>query len=101
LLDFDDTAQAEAARDLANMDVLLELRARQARITPGRYVTVHRQILAAAEQLNVSPHRFSTYSDVVWLRKACSPLPRRSSMALTVLEERAAHRARRARELMT
>lgn len=101
LLDFDDTAQAEAARDLANMDVLLELRARQARITPGRYVTVHRQILAAAEQLNVSPHRFTTYSDVVWLRKACSPLPRRSSMALTVLDERAAHRGRRARELMT
>jgi hypothetical protein len=101
LLDFDDTAQAEAARDLANMDVLLELRVRKSRITPARYLTVHNQILAAAEELHVSPHRFQTYSDVVWLRKACSPLPRRSSMALAILTARAAHRGRRAQELMT
>jgi aminoglycoside phosphotransferase (APT) family kinase protein len=101
LLDFDDTAQAEAARDLANMDVLLELRARQSRISPARYLTVHNQILAAAEELHVSPGRFNTYSDVVWLRKACSPLPRRSSMALSTLAERAAHRDRRTKELMS
>ena len=101
LLDFDDTAQAEAARDLANMDVLLELRARLTRVTPARYQAVHQQILAAAEELHVSPGRFHTYSDVVWLRKACSSLPRRSSMALAMLDERAARRGRRAEELMT
>ena len=101
LLDFDDTAQAEPARDLANMDVLLEIRVRKSRITPTRYLTVHNQILAAAEELHVSPGRFQTYSDVVWLRKACSPLPRRSSMALAILTARAAHRGRHAQELMT
>jgi hypothetical protein len=101
LLDFDDTAQAEAARDLANMDVLLEILMRKSRIAPARYLTVHNQVLAAAEELHVSPGRFQTYSDVVWLRKACSALPRRSSMALTILAARAAHRGRQAQELMT
>lgn len=101
LLDFDDIAQAEAARDLANMDVLLELQARQNRLAPGRYRTVHSRILAAAGELQVSPDRFRTYSDVAWLRKACSSVPRRSTAALAVLEERFAGRGRRARELMT
>jgi hypothetical protein len=101
LLDFDDTSQAEAARDLANMDVLLEIRARQNRLTPARYRTAHTQILAAAEELQVSPGRFHTYSDVAWLRKACSTLPRRSAMGLAILEERFADRGHRAQELMT
>lgn len=101
LLDFDDTAQAEAARDLANMEVLLEIRVRKGRITPARYLTVHNHILAAAEELHVSPDRFQIYSDVAWLRKACSPLPRRSSMALAILTARAAHRGHQAQELMT
>lgn len=104
LLDFDDTAQAEAARDLANMDVLLELRARQSRISPPRYRTAHTQILAAASTLRVSPDRFRTYSDVAWLRKACSSLPRRSTAALAILDERAAyreHHSLRPQELMT
>lgn len=99
LLDFDDTAQAEAARDLANMDVLLELRARQNRLTPARYRTAHTQILAAAKELHVTPGRFYAYSDVAWLRKACSSLPRRSSMALAILDERTAHRGHRIQEL--
>lgn len=99
LLDFDDTSQAEAARDLANMDVLLELRTRQGRLAPARYRIVHNQILAAAEELHVSPGRFRTYSDVVWLRKACSSMPRRSSMALAILSERFADRGYRAEEL--
>ena len=101
LLDFDDTAQAEAARDLANMDVLLEIRARQGSLTPARYRTAHTSILTAAEELHVSPGRFHTYSDVAWLRKACSSLPRRSAMGLAVLEERFADRGHRAQELMT
>jgi hypothetical protein len=99
LLDFDDTSQAEAARDLANMDVLLELRARQGRLTPARYRTVHTQILAAADELHVSPGRFRTYSDVVWLRKACSSMPRHSSRALAILDERFADRGYRTEEV--
>lgn len=90
LLDFDDTAQAEAALDLANLDVHLELNARQHRTSLNRYMTAHARVLAAAEELNVSPGRFHAYSDGAWLRLACSPLPGRSAMALAVLEERAA-----------
>lgn len=90
LLDFDDTAQAEAALDLANLDVHLELHARQHPASPARYVAAHTRILAAAEDLHVSPDRFHAYSDGAWLRLACSPLPKRSAMALAVLEERAA-----------
>jgi hypothetical protein len=91
LLDFDDTAQAEAALDLANMDVHLELHARHPRTSLDRYMAAHTRILAAAEELHVSPDRFHAYSDGAWLRLACSPLPTRSRMALAVLEERAAH----------
>ena len=95
LLDFDDSAQAEAALDLANLDVHLELHMRRNRMTPERYLTAHTQILAAAGELHVSPDRFHAYSDGVWLRLACSPLPVRSAVALAVLEDRAA-RSRRA-----
>ncbi|MFE4227970.1 phosphotransferase [Arthrobacter sp. NPDC056886] len=90
LLDFDDTAQAEAALDLANLDVHLELNARQHRTSLKRYMATHARILAAADELNVSPGRFRAYSDGAWLRLACSPLPKRSALALAVLEERAA-----------
>lgn len=91
LLDFDDTAQAEAALDLANLDVHLELHARQYRMSLDRYLAAHTRILAAAEELHVSPDRLQAYSDGAWLRLACSPLPKRSAMALAVLDERAAH----------
>lgn len=90
LLDFDDSAQAEAALDLANLDVHLELHTRRNRLTPERYRTAHTQILAAADELHVSRDRFNAYSDGVWLRLACSPLPVRSAMALAVLDERVA-----------
>ena len=89
LLDFDDTAQAEAALDLANLDVHLELHARQQRMSLDRYMAVHSRILAAADELRVSADRFHAYSDGAWLRLACSPLPKRSAMALAVLDERA------------
>ncbi|WP_240689747.1 phosphotransferase [Arthrobacter sp. PAMC25564] len=102
LLDFDDTARAEAALDLANLDVHLEFLVRQQRLAPARYLTAHRQVIAAADRLQVSPDRFRAYSDAAWLRLACSPLPGRLSLALAALDERASHPpVRRAQELMT
>ena len=89
LLDFDEAAQAEAARDLANLDVHLELRLRHNILTPDRYVTAHTAVLAVAEQLQVNPSRLNAYSDASWLRLACSSLPARSNLAIGVLEERA------------
>ena len=91
LLDFDDAARAEAALDLANLDVHLEFLVRQGRITPTRFLAAHRQVMAAAGRLPVSEPRFRAYSDAAWLRLACSPLPGRLSLALAALEERAAH----------
>ncbi|MGY2744939.1 phosphotransferase [Arthrobacter sp. UYCu723] len=94
LLDFDSTARAEAARDLAGVDVRLELHLRHNRMTPARYLTAHTQVLAAAEELHVSPVRFDAYSDAFWLRLALSPLPGRFSLAIAVLTERAAQELR-------
>ena len=94
LLDFDSTARAEAARDLAGVDVRLELHLRHNRMTPARYLTAHTQVLAAAQELHVSPVRFDAYSDAFWLRMALSPLPGRFSLAIAVLAERAAQELR-------
>lgn len=88
LLDVDLTARAEAALDLASMDVFLELRLREGRMEPGRYRTAHAQVLAAAEELHVSPERFHAYSDARWLRLAYMPLRRRCSLVLAVLAEK-------------
>jgi hypothetical protein len=90
LLDFDHTARAEAALDLASMDVYLELRLRENRMTPERYRTAHTQVLAAAEELHVSPDRFRAYSHARWLRLAYMPLRGRFSLALAVLAEKKA-----------
>lgn len=95
LLDLDNAARAEAALDLADLDVHLELHLRQNEMTPARYLTAHTRVLAAAEELHVSPARLHAYSDANWLRLASSPLPGRFSLALAVLAERSA----RAREL--
>ncbi|MDQ0848248.1 hypothetical protein QFZ65_000186 [Arthrobacter sp. B3I9] len=89
LLDFDGISRAEAALDLANVDAHLELHQRQGLLAPSRYLTAHTQVLAAAEELLVSPERFRAYSDALWLRLASSPLPGRLSLALGVLAERA------------
>ena len=89
LLDFDGTSRAEAALDLATLDAHLELHLRQGLLTPSRYLTAHTQVLAAAEELQVSPERFHAYSDALWLRLAASPLPGRLALALGVLAERA------------
>lgn len=91
LLDFDGMARAEAAMDLANLDVHLELHFRQGSLAPARYLAAHGEVLAAAEELHVSPGRFRAYSDALWLRLASSPLPGRMSLALSVLAERADH----------
>jgi hypothetical protein len=89
LLDFDSTARAEAARDLADLDVHLELRLRENRMAPERYITAHSQVLAVAQELHVSPGRFDAYSDARWLRLAFSPLPGRLSLAVAVIADRA------------
>ena len=88
LLDFDDTAQAEAARDLAYLDFHLERRLWRNNLTPARYLKAHTEVLAVAEQLQVSPDRFDAYADARWLRLACSSLPSGSSLATRVLEDR-------------
>ena len=89
LLDFDDTAQAEAARDLAYLDFHLERRMWRNNLTSARYLTAHTQVLAVAEELRVSPVRFDAYSDAIWLRLALSPLPGRFPVAIGALAERA------------
>ncbi|GAC1486831.1 MAG: hypothetical protein NVS2B15_01630 [Pseudarthrobacter sp.] len=71
LLDFDGTCRAEAALDLANLDVHLELRLRQHLLTSRRYVIAHRSILATARKLHVSPDRFAAYAACTRLRLAC------------------------------
>ncbi len=98
LLDFDEAAQAEAALDLANLDVHLELHVRMDRMTPARYLAAHQQVLAAAEELHVSPGRFHAYADATRLRLAClySFLPRRASLAAGILDELAGARTDRA-----
>lgn len=71
LLDFDEDCRAEAALDLANLDVHVELRLRQKLLTTRRYVIAHRRILATAKKLNVSPERFAAYAACTRLRLAC------------------------------
>lgn len=94
LLDFDKTARAEAALDLASVDVYLELRLRENRMTPARYRTAHTQVLAAVDELHVNPARFHAYSDAKWLSLANMPLRGRFSLVLAVLaEKKAARRA--------
>ncbi len=97
LLDFAGTARAEAALDLASMDVYLELRLREDYISPARYLTAHTQVLCAAEELHVSPARFRVYSEARWLRLASMPLPGRFSMALAVVAEMKGRRYRTGR----
>ena len=94
-MDFDKTARAEAALDLASLDVFLELRLRENRITPARYQMAHTHVLAALDELHVNPARFQAYSDAKWLRLANMPLPGRFSLILAVLaEKKAARRSR-------
>jgi len=91
LLDFDEGAQAEAALDLANLDVRLELTRRRNHLSSARYLTAHNQVLAVAEELHVSPDRFRAYTDAAWLREALIPRPGRLVMATAVLDGRAKH----------
>ena len=58
LIDFDEASEAEAALDLANLAVHLELRLHQGRLTRQRFESARRQVEAAAVGLQVSPVRF-------------------------------------------
>ena len=71
LLDFDEAGRAEAAADLANLAVHLELRLGQGRLTPERYRTAHGQVLATAEALEVTASRFDAYANATRLRLGC------------------------------
>ncbi|MFP3461373.1 hypothetical protein R5O87_11025 [Arthrobacter globiformis] len=71
LLDFDESCRAEAALDLANLDVHLELRWRQNLLTTRRYAIAHAAVVSAAERLHVSPNRFAAYAASTRLRLAC------------------------------
>jgi len=71
LLDFDEAGRAEAAADLANLAVHLELRLRQHRLTAERYQTALRHVIATAEELRVSPARFDAYAAATRLRLGC------------------------------
>ncbi|MET4096867.1 phosphotransferase [Arthrobacter sp. UYCu712] len=71
LLDFDEAGRAEAAADLANLAVHLQLRLRQHRLTAGRYRTARRHVIATAEELRVSPARFDAYAAATRLRLGC------------------------------
>lgn len=71
LLDFDEAARAEAAADLANLAVHLELRLGQGRLTAARYQAALRQVLGAATELQVTPARFDAYASATRLRLGC------------------------------
>ena len=71
LLDFDESCRAEAALDLANLDVHLELRRRQNLLTARRFAVAHASIVSAASRLHISPERFEAYAASTRLRLAC------------------------------
>ncbi|BCW73000.1 hypothetical protein NicSoilB8_40440 [Arthrobacter sp. NicSoilB8] len=71
LLDFDEAGRAEAAADLANLAVHLELRLRQHRLTAERYQTARGHVIATAAELRVSPARFDAYAAATRLRLGC------------------------------
>lgn len=71
LLDFDEACRAEAALDLANLDVHLELRRRQNLLGGQRFAIAHASIVSAARRLHVSPERFEAYAASARLRLAC------------------------------
>lgn len=91
LLDFDEAGRAEAAADLANLAVHLELRLRQGRLTAGRYRTARREVIAAAEELRVTPARFDAYANATRLRLGClySFRPRWAALAEAFLSQAA------------
>jgi hypothetical protein len=55
LLDFDRAAQAEAALELAKLDVRLELHLRQNLMAPERHLMAYTKVLTTAEKLYVNP----------------------------------------------
>lgn len=95
LLDFDESGVAEAGVDLANLAVHLRLRLRQRRLTAERYRTAHCQVIAAAEELRVTPARFDAYANAASLRLGClySFRPQWAALAGDLLHEASRRRA--------
>ena len=62
LLDFDEGALTDAALDLDNMDLYLDLNRRRNHMSSARYLTAHNQVLAVAEELHVNPDGFHAYT---------------------------------------
>jgi hypothetical protein len=71
LLDFDEACRAEAAADLGNIAVHLQLRLHQHRLTAERYQTARRHVIATAAELHVTPARFDAYAATTRLRLGC------------------------------
>jgi hypothetical protein len=71
LVDFDESCRAEAALDLANLAVHLELRRRQNLLSGQRFAVAHACVVSAASRLHVSPVRFEAYAASARLRLAC------------------------------
>jgi len=71
LLDFDEACRAEAAADLGNIAVHLQLRLHQHRLTAERYQTARRHVIATAEELHVTPARLDAYAATTRLRLGC------------------------------
>ncbi|QCB97903.1 hypothetical protein E5206_14040 [Arthrobacter sp. PAMC25564] len=95
LLDFDEAGLAEAAADLANLAVHLRLRLRQGRLTPERYRSARHQVIAAAEELRVTPARFDAYAAAARLRLGClySFRPQWAALAEDLLHQAAGGQA--------
>lgn len=91
LLDFDESGRAEAAADLANLAVHLQLRLWQRRLSDQQYQTARRQVLAAAAELHVTPARFEAYAGASRLRLRClySFRPEWAALAEDFLDPRA------------
>lgn len=93
LLDFDEAGRAEAAADLANLAVHLQLRLGQHRLTAVRYQSALREVVAAAEELQVTPARFDAYAGATRLRLGClySFRPQWNALAEDFLNHPAEH----------
>ncbi|MEN3343951.1 MAG: hypothetical protein V7635_527, partial [Arthrobacter sp.] len=84
---------AEAALDLAKLDVRLELHLRRNLMAPERYLLAHTKVLTTAGEQHVNPSRVDAYADANRLRQAWSPQAGRPSSAITALEDRASRQA--------
>lgn len=71
LLDLDGSCRAEAALDLANLDVHIALRFHQKLLSAHRFHIAHKEISRAASELGIPPDRFDAYAETTRLRLTC------------------------------